>query len=114
MNHLITSCCAALGVALPLFVLCPLSATAQAPTEFTEPVRLRAGDDFVKTESPGYASPCLADIDGDDTLELLVGQFNGGKIRVYEPVPGDETGTRFDEGRWLEADGEPARIPGVW
>ena len=95
-------------------LLCLSPAEAKAPKGFAEPVRLRAGDSYVKTESPGYASPCLADVDGDGTAELLVGQFKDGKIRVYEPVAGDKTGTRFDEGRWLEAGGETAKVPGVW
>lgn len=102
----------ALSIALPLACVGPTRAAA--PTGFAEPVRLRAGNDYVKTESPGYASPCLADVDGDGITELLVGQFRDGKIRIYEPVADDPTGTRFDAGRWLEADGEVASVPGVW
>jgi hypothetical protein len=41
---------------------------------------------------------------------LLVGQFNGGKIRVYRNL-GDG---KFAPGDWLKADGAVAEIPGVW
>lgn len=95
-----------------ILIASPLQAAA--PAGFAEPVRLRAGDGYVKTERPGYASPCLADVDGDGVTELLVGQFMRGKIRIYEPVADDPSNTRYDEGRWLEADGKVAEVPGVW
>src|SRR5262249_15812929 len=39
--------------------------------EFAPPVRLKADGVVIRVESPGYASPCLADIDGDGKLDLL-------------------------------------------
>ena len=51
-------------------LLCASPAEAKAPKGFAEPIRLRAGDGFMKAER-GYATPCLADIDGDGTKELL-------------------------------------------
>ena len=89
--------------------------SAAAPSEFLKPVRLPAGEDgFVKVENPGYASPCVADIDGDGVDELLVGQFNTGKIRVYERIETEGEEVRYDGGRWLEAGGKVAEVPGVW
>ncbi len=78
--------------------------------EFEKPLRLEAGGQPIKVESPGYAAPCLADLDGDGIKDLLVGQFRGGKIMVY---PGQGDG-KFAEGVWLEAGGEVAEVPGVW
>ena len=40
------------------------SAVADA-AEFAKPVRLDGGGEAVRVESPGYAAPCWADIDGD-------------------------------------------------
>jgi len=78
--------------------------------EFEAPVRLKAGGKAVRVESPGYASPCLADIDGDGKLDLLVGQFNKGKINVFKGLgKGD-----FAAGAWLKAEGQTAEVPGVW
>jgi hypothetical protein len=81
-----------------------------APAEFRPPVRLKADDVPVRVEAPGYAAPCWADVDGDGKKDLLVGQFRGGKIRVYKNL-GDG---KLAAGDWLKADGAAAEIPGVW
>lgn len=78
--------------------------------EFAPPVRIMGGDAAVRVESPGWAYPCLADLDGDGKKELLVGQFNGGKIKVYQQVSGE----KFSTGKWLQAGGKDAEVPGVW
>lgn len=74
------------------------------------PVRLHGGGQAIEVESPGYASPCWADVTGDGKPDLLVGQFKDGKIRVY---PGLGKG-KLGPGRWLMAGGEVAQVPGVW
>jgi hypothetical protein len=78
--------------------------------EFEPPVRLKADGVPVGVESPGYAAPCWADIDGDGKKDLLVGQFRQGKIRVYKNL-GDG---KLAAGKWLQAAGEVAEVPGVW
>lgn len=82
-----------------------------AESEFETPLMLKtASGEAIRVDSPGYAAPCWADLDGDGKMELLVGQFRGGKIKVYQ----HEGDLKFGEGKWLEADGEPAEVPGVW
>ena len=78
--------------------------------EFEEPVRLEAKGKAVSVESPGYAAPCWADVDGDGKKDLLVGQFNGGKIRVFKNLGSGELAS----GKWLQAEGSVAKVPGVW
>ena len=85
----------------------PLSAGA---VEFAAPVRMQAGGEPVRVERPGYAAPCWADIDGDGKKDLLVGQFNGGKIRVFK----NRGDAKLDAGDWLQVDGKAAEVPGVW
>ncbi len=85
-------------------------ACAVEATEFEAPVMVKAGDKAVRVESPGYAAPCWADVDRDGKKDLLVGQFNGGKIQVYRNL-GDG---QFADGTWLQAGGEVANVPGVW
>ncbi len=78
--------------------------------DFQSPVRLKAGDDAVRVESPGYAAPCWADVDADGKKELLVGQFAKGKIRVFK----HQGAEKFAAGQWLQAEGTVAHVPGVW
>jgi hypothetical protein len=76
--------------------------------DFYPPIRLKVGDAAIRVESPGYAAPCWADIHG--RKHLLVGQFNGGKIRVFEHLGAE----KFAPGNWLQAEGSVAEVPGVW
>jgi len=78
--------------------------------QFAPPVLLTTDEGPVRVESPGYASPCWADIDNDGNKDLLVGQFNGGKIRVYKNLGEQKLAT----GEWLQAEGSVAQVPGVW
>ena len=77
---------------------------------FHAPVRLEAEGKLIRVDAPGYAAPCRADIDGDGDADLLVGQFAGGRIHVFENK-GDGS---YAEGRFLMADGKIAKVPGVW
>ncbi len=78
--------------------------------QFSEPVRLKAGDDPVRVEAPGWAAPCWHDVDRDGKKDLVVGQFHDGKMRVFRSL-GEG---KLAEGSWLEAGGEVATVPGVW
>ncbi len=73
-------------------------------------MRLSAGGVPIRVESPGYAAPCWADVDGDGVKDLLVGQFRGGKILYCKNLGGGE----LSKGEWLQADGKIAEVPGVW
>jgi hypothetical protein len=78
--------------------------------DFEPPVRLKGGDKAIRVESPGYACPSWADVDGDGKKELIVGQFAKGKMQVFKNLGG----TKFAAGTWLQADGKVAEVPGVW
>lgn len=101
---------------LPALVLGGLTALAGATPpgkrapEFQAPVRLMAGNTPIRVEAPGYACPAWVELKGDGKKQLLVGQFNGGKIRVFKHLDG----AKFEPGEWLQADGKVAEVPGVW
>ena len=88
----------------------PARAKVPAKAAFHPPERLRAGSDFIRTEAPGYATPAWYDATGDGRPDLVVGQFQGGKIQVF---PSLEDGSRA-VGQWMRAGGKVAEVPGVW
>ena len=96
---------------LPAFLglFCCASLCGAAEPRFHPPVRLKAGGVPIRVETPGYAAPCLADLDGDGKLDLLVGQFNKGKIQVFKGLGGG----KFAKGTWLKAEGKVAEVPGI-
>ena len=81
-----------------------------AAADFHPPVRLTADGVPVRVESPGFACPCWADVDGDGKADLLVGQFAKGKVQVFKGLGG----AKFAKGTWLQAEGSVAEVPGVW
>lgn len=92
-----------------LSVLAMTLALGSAGDEFEAPVRMKAGDEYVRVEAPGYAAPCWTDVNRDGIDDLVVGQFNQGKMKVYLGSEGGLT-----KGTWLRAGGKVAEVPGVW
>jgi hypothetical protein len=84
--------------------------TASKPLGLTAPVRMQAAGKVIQVEAPGYAAPCWADVDGDRRKDLVVGQFAQGRMKVYRNLGKG----KLAEGRWLEAGGTVAEVPGVW
>ena len=93
-----------------VFTLMLWLGTVVSAAEFAPPVQLKAGEQAVRVESPGYAAPCWADIDRDGKKDLLVGQFAGGKIRFYKSLGEGKLAAPS----WLKADGKVAEVPGMW
>jgi hypothetical protein len=93
-----------------LGLFCCSTPCGAAEPRFHPPVRLKAGGVAIRVEAPGYAAPCLADVDGDGKRDLLVGQFNLGKIRVFKGLGGG----KFARGAWLQVAGKVAEVPGIW
>ena len=105
MNHFSTLMLAAAVVGPSL---------AAADFSFAQPRQLNGGDKAIEVESPGYAAPSLADLNGDGVADLLVGQFRDGKIGFYKGSKGENGKLSFGAHEWLQAGGEIAKIPGVW
>ncbi len=91
--------------------LCAVLVAPCVGQDFAEPVLVTADGAPIQVESPGYAAPCLADVDGDGIDDLLVGQFNKGKISLYRGLP---DGAGYAAHAWLTAGDEVATVPGVW
>jgi hypothetical protein len=81
--------------------------SAQTAPGFGPPERLLADGVPVQTEPGGHASPCLHDVDGDGTADLVVGQACGGRIAVWRGLGAGRFGART----WLQAGGADAVVP---
>lgn len=95
---------------MPTLPLLLLSLVPSQDLTFAQPVRMKAGGEYVRVESPGWAAPCWADVDRDGKKDLVVGQFRGGKMKVYRNLGEGQLAA----GKWLEAEGTIAEVPGVW
>ena len=101
---------------LHALLLCAAAAPALSAGDyqFDAPRQVLGGDQPIAVEAPGYAAPCLADVNGDGVPDMLVGQFRDGKITVYHGSRAEDGKLTFGKGEPLMAGGEAAKIPGVW
>ena len=77
--------------------------------DLSAPVPLAAQGKPIDTEI-GHAAPFLVDLDGDGKLDLLVGQFGGGKLKLYRNV-GTAEAPSYGEATWIQAGGAEATVP---
>lgn len=95
---------AALGIAL-------LGSTARAAglPQFQDGVKIEADGQPIDVET-GHAVPVVTDWNGDGKKDLLVGQFSGGKIRVYLNQ-GTDSAPTFKDFTYLQAGGVQISLP---
>jgi len=89
-----------------LFCLLVLTAgvlLAQTPV-FDAPVPVEANGSPINVGVGGNASPFMVDWNGDGAQDLLLGQYNLGKIRFY-PNIGTNYDPVFGDFTYLQADG---------
>ena len=81
---------------------------APAKIELAEPFIVQAGGKPIKVDI-GHSAPILADFDGDQLPDLLVGQFGEGKLRIYKNI-GSRSEPKFDKFDWLHAGEKIAQV----
>ena len=92
---------------------------AQSPTEGSPELeatfQVLCGDQPIDV-GRGHAAPYVADIDGDDLQDLLVGEFGKrgfeceGALRIYKNV-GSEGKPKFENFEYFQAGGTTGKIP---
>ncbi|MFP6667999.1 MAG: hypothetical protein VB876_11840 [Pirellulales bacterium] len=89
--------------------LMALVGSPASAAELQDGVKLQADGGPIDVEV-GHAAPCYADFDGDGIKDLLVGQFGGGKLRIYKNV-GSNSQPKFTDFTFFQAGGEDAGVP---
>jgi len=78
-------------------------------SELLPPFLVHDGEQVLDVED-GNSAPFLYDLDGDGLRDLLVGQFGGGRVRVYENR-GTRGAPRFAGFEFLRAGEAFASVP---
>jgi len=78
--------------------------------DLAPPVQVTAKDKPLDIERSGHAAPFVGDFDGDGKPDLLVGQFSGGKLRIYRNV-GTAKAPKFGDFEWFKASDALGTIP---
>jgi hypothetical protein len=99
---------------LPLFpftlLLLVQRSFAQQADDLHKPVQVQVNGKALDIERVGHAAPFVGDFYEDGGLCLLVGQFDGGRLRIYRNT-GTRAKPRFDSYIWFEAGGKIASVP---
>jgi hypothetical protein len=89
---------------LSIVILLLVSISYAETPVFADPVYIQANGSNINVGYGGNASPFMIDWDGDNKQDLLLGQYDGGRIRFYT-----NTGTHyyptFSTFVYLQADG---------
>ena len=100
---------AAAAAALPA-VSTAAAENAPAKAQLAPPVRVEAEGGPIDVTDVGHAAPFLGDIDGDGKRDLLVGQFGGGKLRIYRNT-GADAEPRFGKYEFMKAGADLGVVP---
>src|SRR4051812_43428568 len=94
-----------------IVVLCWIIAGSPiAADEFAVAVRIVAGNAPIDVRGFRGAAPYSGDFDGDGLKDLLVGQEDPGRLRIYRNK-GTEAEPRFDRFEWFRVGGDVAEFP---
>ena len=85
-------------------------ATTSAAVELAAPFPVQAGGKPIDVTS-GHAAPWVMDFDGDGLTDLVVGQFDDCKLRIYRNK-GTKSEAKYDAFGWFRAGTSEVKLPG--
>jgi hypothetical protein len=83
---------------------------AEVASNLQLPVQIQASGQPLDVQRDGHSAPFVGDFDGDGVRDLLVGQYDQGRLRLYRNA-GTNTEPLFQDYDWLKAEGELATVP---
>jgi len=86
-----------------LIVLVPVLAGPVLALDFQAPYKINANGSPIRL-TVGHANPLVTDWDGDGLKDLIIGQYSGGKMRLYINE-GSNPAPVFGTFTYLQADG---------
>jgi hypothetical protein len=96
-------------IVIPL-VLSGAAHASELASDLDGPVQITADGKPIDVQREGHSAPFVGDFDGDGANDLLVGQFEEGRLRIYRNV-GTNSQPRFDKYEWFKTGAELGRVP---
>lgn len=78
--------------------------------EFQKPVKITVAGKPIDVQRSAHSAPFVGDFDGDGVNDLLVGEYHGGRLRVFRNV-GTNANPKFRGFEWFKASGDFGRVP---
>ena len=98
-----------------IWLVMPLVMNA-APTvdelasDLDRPLQITADGKPIDVQRDGHSAPFVGDFDGDGLNDLLVGEFEDGRLRIYRNL-GTNSQPRFAKYEWFKTGAELGRVP---
>ena len=83
---------------------------ADVAADLELPVVIQAGGLPLDVQRDGHSAPFVGDFDSDGVRDLLVGQYEQGRLRIYRNI-GTNAEPRFESHTWFTAGGQDGRVP---
>jgi hypothetical protein len=87
-----------------------VSVTSAIAGDLAPPVQVQAGGRPIDVLLVGHSAPFYGDVDGDGASDLLVGQFDEGRLRIYRNL-GTTASPLFEDYQWFQAAGTFGTVP---